>query len=118
VGFTAEYRTCEPALLAICRKIRREAKGMFYKRRPCKVVVFAYGYDENEMTYWENQLVHLFSQPGIMASEFPMEDDPPNLATWKPAITWLWEAQISISSVGLRVLQRRTIGESRKMSHS
>ena len=71
VGFTAEYRMCEPTLLAICRKIRREAKGMFYKRRPCKVVVFAYGYDKNEMTYWENQLVHLFSQPGIMASGFP-----------------------------------------------
>lgn len=97
VGFTAEYRTCEPALLAVSRKIRREAKGMFYARRACKVVLLARGWDEPEMTYWENQLVHLFSQPGNMASEFPVEDDPPNLATWKPAIKWLWEAQIKFS---------------------
>lgn len=97
VRFTAEYGTCEPALPSVCRKIRREAKGMFM-RRACKVVLHAFGDDEAEMIHWEAHLLRLFSQPKTMTSALAVEEDSPNLAAWECAIRFLWNAQVELSN--------------------
>lgn len=100
VGFTAEHDTCEPALLAVCQTIRREAKGMFYKKRPCKVLLLASSCDEAEVTFWEAQLLSLFSRPGTATSTFAVENDAPNLAAWERATRWLCNAQIKMTRGG------------------
>jgi hypothetical protein len=97
VRFTAEYDTSEPALLAVCRKIRREAMGIFVAIQPCKVVLFAYSRDEAEISHWEDQLLHLFSSPGSMAGAFLVEADSPSLKAWERATRWLKGAQNDVS---------------------
>ena len=100
IRFTAEYNTCEPALPAVCQTIRREAKGMFYKKRPCKVLLLASSCDEAEMTVREAQLLRLLSRPGTATSAFAMENDAPNLAAWERAIKWPCDAQIKMTRGG------------------
>ena len=93
VTFTAEYDTREPVLLSLCREIRREAKGMFGARRPCKVVLFACSFDYLEILYWERQLLRLFSRPETMTNASALETGLPNFAMWQRAIHWLRDTQ-------------------------
>lgn len=110
VRFTAEYGTCEPALPSVCRKIRREARGMFM-RRACKVVLHAFGDDEAEMIHWEAHLLRLFSQPKTMTSALAVEADSPNLAIWERAIRFLWGAQVELSNGSAGADQHNFDGE-------
>lgn len=82
VTFTAEYGTCEPALLLVCWEIRREAKEMFCLRRPCKAVLFGYSFDEAETLRWECKLLRLFSRPETMISASALETGVPNFTMW------------------------------------
>lgn len=92
--FTAEYDASEPALLAVCHSIRREAKGMLYTKHSRKAVLFACGCDESEMIHWEDQLLRRFSRSETMNSAVSVETGPPNLGTWERAICWLRNAEV------------------------
>lgn len=96
VTFTAEYDMCEPALLSVCREIRREAKGLFLSRRPCKVVLFGYSLCEVEILYWEYKLLRLFSRAETMTTASVREAGLPNFAMWQRAIRWLRDAQVGV----------------------
>jgi hypothetical protein len=95
--FTAEYGMSEPALLATCRTIRREAMAEFRAHHSYKLVVSASSFDGDELLYWKTRLSSLFTQPDTQASNQLDEAGAPNLRTWRRVTRWLQRAQAKFS---------------------